>query len=104
MQLLREGKEAYSYDQWKHPIAQDQTALAIIRNIRERLKANGQKPSPALIALVWNKGMRKALLTNFRLNAYAHRVQNLCDSYADGKSRKLPSAKLVPIHQSHPNQ
>jgi hypothetical protein len=96
MQLLREGKQAYSYEQWKYPIAQDQTALAIIRHIRERLMANGQKPSPALIALVWNRGMRKALLTNFRLNGYAHRVQNLCDSAdsnADGKFRKLPEAK-----------
>lgn len=80
MQLLREGREAYSYEEWKHPIAQDQTALAIIRHIRARLIANGKKPTPGLIALVWNKGMRKSIATNFKMNAYAIRVQNLCSN------------------------
>lgn len=80
MQLMREGREHYSFDEWNRPIAQDATALAIIRNIRERLKANGIKPTPARIALVWNKGFQKALLTDFRLNGYAQRVQNLYDS------------------------
>lgn len=105
MQLMREKREHYSFDEWNRPVAQDATALAIIRSIRERLKANGIKPTPARIALVWNRGFNKALLTDFRLNGYAHRVQNLYDSRDfQPQKRTEPAKRTDPANPARPTK
>jgi len=84
-QLMREGKSAYSFDQWKSPMVQDDVALAYIRWIRDRM-ANAGLPHPTAeqIALCWNYGFSKSKAIKFDITKaptdardYATRVGNL---------------------------
>lgn len=81
-QLMREGRPAYSYDDWKYPTIQDTVALALIRSIRGRLISKGIKdPSPEQLALCWNIGFTAASRIGFdhsrAKSDYAERVGNL---------------------------
>ena len=81
-QLMREGKPAYSYDQWKDAKTQDTVALALLRSLRGRLISKGIKdPSPEQLALCWNMGFTAASRINFdhrrAKSDYAERVGNL---------------------------
>ena len=81
-QLMREGKPAYSYDDWKYATIQDTVALALLRSIRGRLASKGIKnPTPEQIALCWNMGFSAASRINFdhtrAKGDYAERVGNL---------------------------
>jgi hypothetical protein len=81
-QLMREGKPAYSYDQWKDPIVQDTVALALLRSLRGRLSSKGIKdPTAEQLALCWNMGFTAASRIGFdhrrAKSDYAERVGNL---------------------------
>jgi len=81
-QLMREGKPAYSYDDWKYPTVQDTVALALLRSIRGRLVSKGiTDPTPEQLALCWNMGFTSASRINFdhkrAKTDYAERVGNL---------------------------
>jgi len=81
-QLMREGKPAYSYDDWKYPTNQDTVALALLRSIRGRLASKGiTDPSAEQLALCWNMGFTAASRINFDVTRaktdYATRVGNL---------------------------
>jgi hypothetical protein len=81
-QLMREGKPAYSYDQWKDPIVQDTVALALLRSLRGRLASKSiTDPTPEQLALCWNMGFTAASRINFdhtrAKSDYAERVGNL---------------------------
>ena len=81
-QLMREGKPAYSYDDWKYPTVQDTVALALLRSIRGRLASKGiTDPTPEQLALCWNMGFTSASRINFDYKKaktdYAERVGNL---------------------------
>lgn len=81
-QLMREGKTAYSYDDWKYATIQDTVALSLLRSIRGRLMSKGIKdPSPEQLALCWNIGFTAASRINFdhrrAKSDYAERVGNL---------------------------
>ena len=81
-QLMREGKPAYSYDDWKYPTVQDTVALALLRSIRGRLTSKGiTDPTPEQLALCWNMGFTSASRINFDYKRaktdYAERVGNL---------------------------
>jgi hypothetical protein len=81
-QLMREGKPAYSYDQWKDAKTQDTVALALLRSLRGRLASKGIKePTPEQLALCWNMGFTAASRINFdhrrAKSDYAERVGNL---------------------------
>ena len=81
-QLMREGKPAYSYDDWKYPTVQDTVALALLRSIRGRLASKGiTDPTPEQLALCWNMGFTSASRINFDYKRaktdYAERVGNL---------------------------
>jgi hypothetical protein len=81
-QLMREGKPAYSYDQWKDAKTQDTVALALLRSLRGRLISKGIKdPTPEQLALCWNMGFTAASRIGFdhrrAKSDYAERVGNL---------------------------
>jgi hypothetical protein len=81
-QLLREGKKAISYDDWKYATNQDIVALALLRSLRGRLASKGiTDPTPEQIALCWNMGFTAASRINFDYTRaksdYAERVGNL---------------------------
>ena len=81
-QLMREGKPAYSYDDWKYATIQDTVALALLRSIRGRLASKGiTDPSAEQLALCWNMGFTAASRINFDVTRaktdYATRVANL---------------------------
>ena len=81
-QLMREGKPAYSYDQWKDASTQDTVALALLRSIRGRLISKGiTNPSPEQLALCWNMGFTAASRIGFdhrrAKSDYAECVGNL---------------------------
>ena len=81
-QLMREGKPAYSYDQWKDASTQDTVALALLRSIRGRLISKGiTNPTPEQLALCWNMGFTAASRIGFdhrrAKSDYAERVGNL---------------------------
>jgi hypothetical protein len=81
-QLLREGKKAISYDDWKYPTNQDTVALALLRSLRGRLASKGiTDPSAEQLALCWNMGFTAASRINFDCKRaksdYAERVGNL---------------------------
>jgi hypothetical protein len=81
-QLMREGKQVFSYDQWKKPEVQDTVALALLRSLRGRLASKGIKdPTPEQIALCWNMGFTAASRIGFdhrrAKSDYAERVGNL---------------------------
>jgi hypothetical protein len=81
-QLMREGKPAYSYNDWKNPEVQDTVALALLRSLRGRLMSKGIKdPTPEQIALCWNMGFTAASRIGFdhrrAKSDYAERVGNL---------------------------
>ena len=81
-QLMREGKPAYSYDQWKDPIVQDTVAFALLRSLRGRLASKGiTDPTPEQLALCWNMGFTAASRIGFdhrrAKSDYAERVGNL---------------------------
>jgi hypothetical protein len=81
-QLMREGKTAYSYDQWKDASTQDTVALAMLRSLRGRLISKGiTNPSPEQLALCWNMGFTAASRIGFdhrrAKSDYAERVGNL---------------------------
>jgi len=81
-QLMREGKPAYSYDQWKNAETQDTVALALLRSLRGRLISKGIKdPTPEQLALCWNMGFTAASRIGFdhrrAKSDYAERVGNL---------------------------
>ena len=81
-QLMREGKSAYSYDQWKNPETQDTVALALLRSIRGRLVSKGiTDPTAEQLALCWNMGFTAASRIGFdhrrAKSDYAERVGNL---------------------------
>lgn len=84
-QLNREGRATYPLTAWRSPIAQDMVALALLRALRARLKAEGvHTPTPAQLALCWGMGFNGAKSVGFRLDAapaakadYAQRVANL---------------------------
>ena len=79
---MREGKPAYSYDQWKDASTQDTVALALLRSIRGRLTSKGiTSPTPEQLALCWNMGFTAASRIGFdhrrAKSDYAERVGNL---------------------------
>ena len=81
-QLMREGKPAYSYDDWKNSETQDTVALALLRSLRGRLISKGiTDPTPEQIALCWNMGYAAASRIGFdhrrAKSDYAERVGNL---------------------------
>ena len=81
-QLMREGKPAYSYDDWKYATVQDTVALALLRSLRSRLASKGiTDPSAEQLALCWNMGFTSASRINFDVTRaktdYATRVGNL---------------------------
>jgi len=81
-QLMREGKPAYSYDDWKYATIQDTVALALLRSIRGRLASKGiTDPSAEQLAICWNMGFTAASRINFDCKRaksdYAQRVGNL---------------------------
>jgi hypothetical protein len=81
-QLLREGKKAISYDDWKYPTNQDTIALALLRSLRGRLASKGiTDPTPEQLALCWNMGFTAASRIGFdhrcAKSDYAERVGNL---------------------------
>ena len=81
-QLMREGKTAYSYDQWKDASTQDTVALALLRSLRGRLISKGiTNPTPEQLALCWNMGFTAASRIGFdhrrAKSDYAERVGNL---------------------------
>ena len=81
-QLMREGKQVFSYDQWKKPEVQDTVALALLRSLRGRLASKGIKdPTPEQLALCWNMGFSAASRIGFdhrrAKSDYAERVGNL---------------------------
>ena len=81
-QLMREGKPAYSYDDWKYATIQDTVALALLRSIRGRLMSKGiTDPTPEQLALCWNQGFTSASRIGFdhtrAKTDYAERVGNL---------------------------
>jgi hypothetical protein len=81
-QLMREGKPAYSYNDWKNPETQDTVALALLRSLRGRLASKGIKdPTPEQLALCWNMGFTAASRIGFdhrrAKSDYAERVGNL---------------------------
>jgi len=81
-QLMREGKPAYSYDQWKDAKTQDTVALALLRSLRGRLISKGIKdPTPEQLALCWNMGFTAASRIGFdhrrAKSDYAERIGNL---------------------------
>ena len=81
-QLMREGKQAYSYDQWKDAKTQDTVALALLRSLRGRLSSKGiTDPTPEQLALCWNMGFTAASRIGFdhrrAKSDYAERVGNL---------------------------
>ena len=81
-QLLREGKKAISYDDWKYATNQDTVALALLRSLRGRLASKGiTDPTPEQLALCWNMGFTSASRINFDVTRaktdYATRVANL---------------------------
>jgi hypothetical protein len=81
-QLMREGKPAYSYDQWTNAKTQDTVALALLRSLRGHLISKGIKdPSPEQLALCWNMGFTAASRIGFDYRRaktdYAERVGNL---------------------------
>ena len=83
-QLMREGKPAYSYDDWKYPTIQDTVALALLRSIRGRLASKGiTDPTPEQLAICWNMGFTAASRINFDVTRaksdYATRVANLAN-------------------------
>jgi hypothetical protein len=83
-QLLREGKKAISYDDWKYATNQDTVALALLRSLRGRLASKGiTDPSPEQLALCWNMGFTAASRINFDVTRaktdYATRVANLAN-------------------------
>ena len=83
-QLMREGKLAFSYDDWKYPTNQDTVALALLRSIRGRLVSKGiTDPTAEQLALCWNMGFTAASRINFDCKRaksdYAQRVGNLAN-------------------------
>ena len=67
----------YQWSNWRNANTQKIVALVHIRKIKAQLRSIGVRDSAANVALVWNKGFRKAQLTHFRLNDYAYRVDNI---------------------------
>ena len=81
-QLMREGKPAYSYDDWKYATIQDTVALALLRSLRGSLASKSIKdPTPEQLALCWNMGFTAASRIGFdhrrAKSDYAERVGNL---------------------------
>jgi hypothetical protein len=84
-QLVREGRAPYPLTQWRSPTAQDMVALALLRAIRGRLKAEGiHTPTPQQLALIWGMGYTGAKRVGFdhlrapaAKSSYAQRVANL---------------------------
>lgn len=80
-QLKTEGRPTYSWLQWRDATAQDMVASAYLRCLRRRLSSLGiANPTPALLALCWNRGVAGAHDLRWRPNDYAVRVANLFDS------------------------
>lgn len=80
-QLISEGHPPYPYSRWQDSVIQDIMASAYLRCLRKRLQALGMpNPSPALIALCWNRGITGARRLGWQPNDYAQRVANLFDS------------------------
>lgn len=80
-QLKTEGRPTYSWLQWRDATAQDMMACAYLRCLRRRLLCMGiANPTPALLALCWNRGVTGAHDLRWRPNDYAQRVANLFDS------------------------
>jgi hypothetical protein len=81
-QLMREGMQVFSYDEWKFQEVQDTVALALLRSLRGRLISKGIKdPTPEQLALCWNMGFTAASRIGFdhtrAKSDYAERVGNL---------------------------
>ena len=80
-QLKTEGRPTYSWLQWRDATAQDMVACAYLRCLRRRLSSLGiANPTPALLALCWNRGLTGARERAWQPNDYAVRVSNLFDS------------------------
>jgi hypothetical protein len=78
IQLQTEGRPTYSWYKWRDSTAQDMMACAYLRCLRKRLLSLGiANPSPALLALCWNRGVTGARNLNWQPNDYAVRVANL---------------------------
>ena len=76
--LEAEGRQTYPFSRWRDATAQDMTAAAYLRVLRQRFKADGHStPSPEQLALAWNRGYEGAKSWNFAPNGYAIRVANL---------------------------
>jgi len=81
-QLMKEGKEVFSFDEWKSAEVQDFVALALLRSLRGRLASKGiTDPTPEQLALCWNMGFTAASRIGFdhrrAKSDYAERVGNL---------------------------
>jgi len=76
--LEAEGRQTYPFARWRDATAQDMTAAAHLRVLRQRFKADGYStPTPEQLALAWNRGYEGAKSWNFAPNGYALRVANL---------------------------
>ena len=77
-QLKAEGRPTYSWLQWRDATAQDMVASAYLRCLRRRLLSLGiANPTPAVLALCWNRGVAGAHDLGWQPNDYAFRVANL---------------------------
>lgn len=77
--LASNGMRQRSRSSWRDPQTQHVMADAFLQVIRRRFLSIGiQHPTPAQIAVVWNRGWGAASRSGFRPNDYALRVQNLC--------------------------
>jgi hypothetical protein len=74
---VQNSVQNYLWANWRNANTQKIVALVHIRKIKAQLRSIGVRDSAANVALVWNKGFRKAQLTHFRLNDYASRVDNI---------------------------
>lgn len=81
LELTLEGQGTFAFSRWQDAVVQDIMAGAYLRCLRKRLKSLGMaNPSPAILALCWNRGVTGAQRLGWQPNDYARRVDNLFQS------------------------